>query len=129
MAWHSEILFTLVLMETGCTDWIQDRSHLFNHMQNKAKDWKMPMKHFFNRRENIVTEALDGLLLTSRPGMLARLDSYPQIKVILRADWDKSRVAVTIGRRSWPRAFPCRLCRKRHAHGRRFGRNFCLAQC
>jgi dihydroxyacetone kinase len=57
----------------------------------------MPMKHFFNRRENIVTEALDGLLLTSRPGMLARLDSYPDIKVILRADWDRSRVAVISG--------------------------------
>lgn len=55
------------------------------------------MKHFFNRRENIVTEALDGLLLTSRPGMLARLDSYPQIKVILRADWDKSKVAIISG--------------------------------
>ena len=55
------------------------------------------MKHFFNRRENIVTEALDGLLLTSPPGMLARLDSYPDIKVILRADWDKSRVAVISG--------------------------------
>jgi dihydroxyacetone kinase len=57
----------------------------------------MPMKHFFNRRENIVTESLDGLLLTSRPGMLARLDSYPDIKVILRADWDKSKVAVISG--------------------------------
>jgi dihydroxyacetone kinase len=57
----------------------------------------MPMKHFFNRRENIVTEALDGFLLTSRPGTLARLDSYPDIKVILRADWDKSRVAVISG--------------------------------
>ncbi|CAN7323649.1 dihydroxyacetone kinase subunit DhaK [Phyllobacterium sp. LjRoot231] len=55
------------------------------------------MKHFFNRRENIVTEALDGLLLTSRPGMLARLDSYPDIKVIVRADWDKSKVAVVSG--------------------------------
>ncbi len=55
------------------------------------------MKHFFNRRENIVTEALDGLLLTRRPGMLARLDSYPDIKVILRADWDKSKVAVISG--------------------------------
>ena len=55
------------------------------------------MKHFFNRRENIVTEALDGLLLTTRPGMLARLDSYPDIKVILRADWDKSRVAIVSG--------------------------------
>ncbi|EJB07961.1 dihydroxyacetone kinase [Rhizobium sp. BK619] len=55
------------------------------------------MKHFFNRRENIVTEALDGLLLTSRKGRLARLDSFPDIKVILRADWDKSKVAIISG--------------------------------
>ena len=84
-------------METGCTDWVvPDRSHLLNHAK-QDKDWKMQMKHFFNRRENIVTEALDGLLLTSRPGMLARLDSYPDIKVILRADWDKSSVAIISG--------------------------------
>lgn len=55
------------------------------------------MKHFFNRRESIVTEALDGLLRTSVPGTLARLDSYPDIKVVVRADWDKSRVAVISG--------------------------------
>jgi len=55
------------------------------------------MKHFFNVKENIVTEALDGLLRTSPAGMLARLDSYPEIKVIVRADWDKSRVAVISG--------------------------------
>ncbi|NYJ08997.1 dihydroxyacetone kinase [Rhizobium leguminosarum] len=55
------------------------------------------MKHFFNRRENIVTEALDGLLLTSRKGRLARLDSFPDIKVILRADWDRSKVAIISG--------------------------------
>ncbi|WP_027232203.1 dihydroxyacetone kinase subunit DhaK [Phyllobacterium sp. UNC302MFCol5.2] len=55
------------------------------------------MSHFFNRRENIVTEALDGLLLTSRPGLLARLDSYPDIKVIVRSDWDRSKVAVISG--------------------------------
>lgn len=55
------------------------------------------MKHFFNRRENIVTESLDGLLLTSGAGRLARLDSYPDIKVILRADWDKSKVAIISG--------------------------------
>ena len=55
------------------------------------------MKHFFNRRENIVTEALDGLLLTSGAGRLARLDSFPDIKVILRADWDKSKVAIISG--------------------------------
>lgn len=55
------------------------------------------MKHFFNRRETIVTEALDGLLATSTPGTLARLDTYPDIKVVLRADWDKSKVAIISG--------------------------------
>ncbi|WHO71032.1 dihydroxyacetone kinase subunit DhaK [Rhizobium sp. BT03] len=55
------------------------------------------MKHFFNRRENIVIEALDGLLLTSSKGRLARLDSFPDIKVILRGDWDKSKVAIISG--------------------------------
>ncbi|TRC95758.1 DAK2 domain-containing protein [Mesorhizobium sp. WSM4303] len=55
------------------------------------------MKHFFNRRETIVTEALDGLLRTIGSGDLARLDGYPEIKVVLRADWDKTRVAVVSG--------------------------------
>ncbi|MDK1387848.1 dihydroxyacetone kinase subunit DhaK [Sinorhizobium sp. 8-89] len=55
------------------------------------------MKHFFNRRENIVTEALDGLLQTAPVGSLARLDTYPDIKVILRGDWNKDRVAVLSG--------------------------------
>lgn len=55
------------------------------------------MKHFFNRKENIVTEALDGFLRTSQPGTLARLDTYPDIKVVLRADWDKSKVAIVSG--------------------------------
>ena len=55
------------------------------------------MKHFLNRREDIVTEALDGLLMTAPAGTLARLDTYPDIKVILRADWAKDRVAVVSG--------------------------------
>ncbi|QFR34204.1 dihydroxyacetone kinase subunit DhaK [Ancylobacter sp. TS-1] len=55
------------------------------------------MKHFFNRRDSIVTEALDGLLRTTPPGRLARLDTYPDIKVVLRADWDTSKVAVVSG--------------------------------
>ncbi len=55
------------------------------------------MKHFFNRREDIVTEALDGLLLSTPEGQLARLDTYPAIKVIVRADWDRSKVAVISG--------------------------------
>ncbi len=55
------------------------------------------MKHFFNRRETIVTEALDGLLRTIGSGDLVRLDGYPEIKVVLRADWDKAKVAVVSG--------------------------------
>ena len=45
-------------------------------------------KHFINAREAIVTEALDGLIACSG-GRLARLDGYPEIKVVLRADWDR----------------------------------------
>jgi len=55
------------------------------------------MKHFINRRQDIVTEALDGLLRTTPEGRLARLDTFPEIKVILRAGWDRSKVAVISG--------------------------------
>lgn len=55
------------------------------------------MTHFFNTREAIVTEALDGLLLVRAPGQLARLDGYPSIKVILRADWKRNKVAIISG--------------------------------
>ncbi|TGQ65591.1 MAG: DAK2 domain-containing protein [Mesorhizobium sp.] len=55
------------------------------------------MKHFFNRRETIVTEALDGLLQTIGSGDLARLDGYPEIKVVLRAGWDKTKVSIVSG--------------------------------
>ncbi len=55
------------------------------------------MKHFVNRRQDIVTEALDGLLRTAPAGRLARLDTYPDIKVILRGGWTKSKVAVISG--------------------------------
>ena len=54
------------------------------------------MTHFMNQRENIVTEAIDGTLMASG-GRLARLDGYPHIRVVLRADWDKSRVALVSG--------------------------------
>lgn len=55
---------------------------------------------FMNKRENIVTEAIDGLILSSG-GRLARLDGYPHIRVVLRAGWDRSttggRVALVSG--------------------------------
>lgn len=55
------------------------------------------MSHFLNRRTDLVTEAIDGCLLAGGAGRLARLDGYPHIKVIVRQDWDKSRVALISG--------------------------------
>ncbi|MCF7688932.1 MAG: dihydroxyacetone kinase subunit DhaK [Cephaloticoccus sp.] len=55
------------------------------------------MSHFINRRENMVTEAIDGFLISNGPAKLARLDGYQHTKVLLRQDWDKSRVALISG--------------------------------
>ena len=55
------------------------------------------MRHFINAPEDIVTDALDGLILSSRQGQLARLDGYPPIRVVVRADRDPGRVAVISG--------------------------------
>lgn len=54
------------------------------------------MKQFINTKENLVTEAIDGALRTAG-GRLARLDGYPHIKVVVRTDWDKSKVALVSG--------------------------------
>lgn len=53
------------------------------------------MKHFINEKHAIVTEGLDGFLAGQRG--LARLDGYPSIKVVVRDDWDKSKVALISG--------------------------------
>lgn len=54
------------------------------------------MKQFMNAKETLVTEAIDGLLRTAG-GTLARLDGYPHIKVVVRTDWDRSKVALVSG--------------------------------
>jgi dihydroxyacetone kinase len=54
------------------------------------------LTQLINARENLVTEAIDGLLATSG-GSLSRLDGYPHIKVVYRSDWDKSKVALISG--------------------------------
>ncbi|WP_187428573.1 Dihydroxyacetone kinase [Roseobacter fucihabitans] len=54
------------------------------------------MAQFINGTETLVTDAIDGLLAASG-GALYRLDGYPHIKVVCRADWDKSRVALISG--------------------------------
>ncbi len=55
------------------------------------------MSHFVNRRDAVVAEAIEGFLSTARPGDLARLDGFPEVKVVVRADWDRSKVAIVSG--------------------------------
>lgn len=54
------------------------------------------MTQFINAKENIVTEAIDGVIQASG-GALARLDGYPHIRVVVRSDWTKSKVALVSG--------------------------------
>lgn len=54
------------------------------------------MTHFINKKEDIVAEAVNGVIATSG-GRLARLDGYPHIRVVVRTDWDKSKVALVSG--------------------------------
>ncbi|MFC3687683.1 dihydroxyacetone kinase subunit DhaK [Aquipuribacter hungaricus] len=54
------------------------------------------MTHLVNGLDDVVTEALDALVRSSG-GALGRLDGYPDIKVVLRTDWQRDRVAVVSG--------------------------------
>ena len=54
------------------------------------------MQQFMNGKDTLVTDAIDGLIRTSG-GRLARLDGYPHIKVVVRTDWDRGRVALVSG--------------------------------
>lgn len=54
------------------------------------------MAQFVNKKEDVVVEAVDGVVAASG-GSLARLDGYPHIRVVLRNDWDKSKVALVSG--------------------------------
>ncbi|EHP73803.1 dihydroxyacetone kinase subunit DhaK, partial [Methylorubrum extorquens] len=54
------------------------------------------MAHFINDRASLVTDAIDGLVAGSG-GALARLDGYPEIRVVLRAELEPDKVAVVSG--------------------------------
>ncbi|MEM9707206.1 MAG: dihydroxyacetone kinase subunit DhaK [Pseudomonadota bacterium] len=54
------------------------------------------MAQFINAKEDLVTEAIDGLLAASG-GALTRLDGYPHIKVVHRTRLDPSKVALVSG--------------------------------
>jgi len=52
-------------------------------------------KRFINEEAMIVQDCIDGLIW-STPN-LARLDAYPDVKVVYRTDWKKDKVAVISG--------------------------------
>ncbi len=54
------------------------------------------MRTFFNRKEDLVSEAIDGLIAASG-GRLVRFSPDSSAKVVLRADWQKSGVAIISG--------------------------------
>src|SRR5699024_10524388 len=54
---------------------------------------EITMTRFINEPNQIVTDAIDGMLLSHEPDKLKRLDGFPQIKVVVRADADSDRVA------------------------------------
>ena len=67
-----------------------------SHGSRKTELRGRRMAQFLNAKEDLVREAIDGLLACSG-GALARLDGYPHIKVVHRADWDRSKVALISG--------------------------------
>lgn len=54
------------------------------------------MTHFMNEKNDMVQEAIEGTVFASG-GTLSRLDGFPHIRVVVRSDWDKSKVALVSG--------------------------------
>ena len=54
------------------------------------------MAHFINGRADAVTDAIEGIVAASG-GALTRLDGFPHVRVVLRTDWTKDRVAIVSG--------------------------------
>lgn len=54
-------------------------------------------RFFFNDRQQMVSDAIEGVIISSRFHNLARLDTDPAIRVVVRKDWNKSKVAIISG--------------------------------
>ncbi|EUK19081.1 dihydroxyacetone kinase subunit DhaK [Commensalibacter papalotli (ex Servin-Garciduenas et al. 2014)] len=52
---------------------------------------------FFNDRTALVNDAIEGALVTAPHKNLAKLDTDPSMRVVVRKDWDKKKVAVVSG--------------------------------
>ena len=54
------------------------------------------MSHLMNSRAGLVADALEGELRVAG-GRLVRLDGFPDIRVVLRNEWDRTKVALVSG--------------------------------
>lgn len=54
-------------------------------------------KLFFNERKTLVSDAIDGLIYSNQHDNLTRLNIDEHIRVVIRKDWDKSKVALISG--------------------------------
>ncbi|MFK8076758.1 MAG: dihydroxyacetone kinase subunit DhaK [Granulosicoccus sp.] len=54
------------------------------------------MQNFYNDKEQIVTDAIDGLVASSG-GRVRRFKDDSYARVVVRSDWDKSKVAIISG--------------------------------
>ncbi len=54
-------------------------------------------KLFFNGRKTLVSDAIDGLIYSNQQNNLTRLNIDEHIRVVIRKDWDKSKVAIISG--------------------------------
>ncbi|MGB7801931.1 glycerone kinase [Buttiauxella sp.] len=54
-------------------------------------------RFFFNDRNQMVNDAIEGVIISSRFRNLTRLDTDPAIRVVVRKDWNKSKVAIISG--------------------------------
>lgn len=54
-------------------------------------------RFFFNDRKHMVDDAIEGVIISSRFRNLTRLDTDPAIRVVVRKDWNKSKVAIISG--------------------------------
>lgn len=52
---------------------------------------------FFNDRKELVNDAIEGTLVTAPHKNLAKLDTDPSMRIVVRKDWDKKKVAVVSG--------------------------------
>lgn len=52
---------------------------------------------FFNDRASLVNDAIEGTLVTAPYNNLVKLDTDPSMRIVVRKDWDKKKVAVISG--------------------------------